>query len=101
MFFFFAIFAVHLRIRSRLENFRLQFSNTADYFNLFDKFSLFIFGSGLYRISKFYNTDIRKESERFTQDKESEKLVSVHIAGGFMYMHTFTCKDCGKYNMIL
>ena len=43
-------------------------SNISDFVNLFDKFSLFIFGSGLYRISKFYNTDIRKESERFTHE---------------------------------
>ena len=34
---------------------------TVDYVNLFDKFSLLIFGSGLYRISKLYNANLDKK----------------------------------------
>ena len=51
---------------------------STDYVNLFDKFSLLIFGSGLYRISKLYNTNIDK---RFTH----EMLIKAFRLKSFIY----------------
>lgn len=50
---------------SKLHHNLKSLTSTDHYVNLFDKFSLFIFGSGLYRISKLYNTNIDK---RFTHE---------------------------------
>ena len=53
-------FLVDISIQfSKLHN--LNSLSTVDYVNLFDKFSLLIFGSGLYRISKLYNANLDKK----------------------------------------
>jgi len=46
---------------------KLQSLTSTDYVNLFDKFSLLIFGSGLFRISKLYNTNFHTD-KRFTHE---------------------------------
>jgi len=57
---------------------KLHSLTSTDYVNLFDKFSLLIFGSGLYRISKLYNTNIDK---RFTH----ELLIKAFRTKSFIY----------------
>jgi len=60
--------------------YKLHSLTRMDYVNLFDKFSLLIFGSGLYRISKLYNTNIQSD-KRFTH----EMLIKAFRLKSFIY----------------
>jgi len=61
-------FLVDMSIQySKLHKLSPSSLTSIDFVNLFDKFSLLIFGSGLYRISKLYNSNFHTD-KRFTHE---------------------------------